>query len=256
MVNAHRSAGTWLLLLTLVMVSLGCAQPAAEEAPAEASGPLSGSDLLDRMIAFHDPQGAWPAARVALGLEESRPDGTVRKTSVIIDKPSASTLIETQREGLDVSMSVVGEQAEATVGGAAPTDEQAESLRLTSDQVLRMRNYYVYLYGLPMKLRDPGTLVDPVTTAGEFQGREAVVLRITYEPDVGGDTWLFYADPETYEMFGYRFFHDEQLGDGEYIVLEGLAEVGGMRLPASRTWYMNQDDKLLGTDSIVESSAL
>jgi hypothetical protein len=47
---------------------------------------------------------------------------------------------------------------------------------------------------------------------------------------------------------GYRFFHDEGKGDGEYIVLEGEIEGGGLRLPARRTWYTNAEDELLGTD--------
>ncbi|MEM1246737.1 MAG: DUF6503 family protein [Acidobacteriota bacterium] len=244
-----------LSLMLLSCLGIGACSSPPEGGDASPT-PMSGEELLDAMIAFHDPQGLWATSRLALGLDESRPDGSVRKTSVFIDPLAGSTLIETQRDGRDVSMSVSDAEVTATVDGRQPTPEEAESLRLTPDQATRMRNYYVYLYGLPMKLRDPGTLIDSEVRRTEVEGREALVLRVTYDPEVGGDTWLFYADPETFEMFRYQFFHDESAGDGEYIVLEGLAEVGGLKLPAARTWFTNQGDELLGTDTIRETSTL
>jgi hypothetical protein len=131
--------------------------------------------------------------------------------------------------------------------------ELIDSLRLGHDQVRRTRNYYTYLYGLPMKLRDPGTIVDDAVERTEFNGREAFALRVSYDPNVGSDVWIFYADPHSFEMFGYRFFHDELAGDGEYIVLEDLVDVGPLRLPKRRTWYTNQEDELLGTDTISDA---
>lgn len=251
-----RCAVPCTLALLLCWIVPACSPPDAASDASERGADLTGEQLLDAMIAFHDPSGAWPSARVALELDESRPDGTVRRTNVFIDHAAGSTLIETQRDGREVSMSVAGSEIAATVDGRAPDAEEIETLRLSEEQVTRMRNYYVYLYGLPMKLRDPGTLVDPAVETVDVDGREALVLRVTYDPEVGGDTWLFYADPETFEMFRYQFFHDEGLGDGEYIVLEGLTEVGGMKLPTERTWFTNQGDELLGTDTIRDTSTL
>ncbi len=245
----RRSGAPWASVLLLVG-AWACAsgEPVAD---------IRGDELLDRTIAFHDPDGRWPQARVAVTLAESRPDGSVRSTNVYIDRPADSVLVETEREGRAVALSFYGDEVDVDLDGeGAPTAEVAEQLRLTADQALRLRNYYLYLYGLPMKLRDPGTRVDRRVLLGDFRGRDALVLRVTYDPEAGSDTWLFYVDPETFEMFGYRFFHDEAAGDGEYITLEGLAEVGGLRLPKTRTWYRNQGDELLGTDDIVNTNSL
>jgi hypothetical protein len=46
-----------------------------------------------------------------------------------------------------------------------------------------MRNYYTFLYGLPMKLADPGTIIDPVVVKKEFMGKEYLVLKSNMKKD-------------------------------------------------------------------------
>lgn len=53
-------------------------------------------------------------------------------------------------------------------------------------------------------------------------------------------------------MIGYRFYHDEAAGDGEYILLSGERAVRGMRIPVERRWFTNADDRYLGTDTLVD----
>ena len=118
-----------------------------------------------------------------------------------------------------------------------------------------MRNYYLYLWGLPMKLKDPGTIIDPEVHNKSFNGKPAKVARVTYEREVGNDTWYFYFDPTTSELIGYQFYHDEAKGDGEYITLSDLVMVDGMKIPKSRSWYTNADSTLLGTDNLVFTHA-
>ena len=52
-----------------------------------------------------------------------------------------------------------------------------------------------------------------------------------------------------------RFHREDVTRDGEYIVYEREIESGGVRLPKARAWYMNVDDELLGTDTIVSFTA-
>ena len=112
------------------------------------------------------------------------------------------------------------------------------------------RNYYSYLYGLPMKLRDPGTHLDPKVEKKNFHGKDYWVLEVRYDPEVGEDLWYFYFNPDTYAMEAYQFYHDVAKNDGEYILLEGEHRLGGMRIPKIRTWYTNKEEKLLGTDTL------
>ncbi len=110
------------------------------------------------------------------------------------------------------------------------------------------KNYYTYLYGLPMKLKDPGTIIDDKVERKVFHGKEYLVLKVTYTEDVGKDIWYFYFNPKTYAMEVYQFFHDEAENDGEYILLTEEKSINDIIMPKNRAWYTNKENKLLGTD--------
>ncbi len=129
---------------------------------------------------------------------------------------------------------------------------------MSCERALLYKNYYTYLYGLPMKLRDPGANINHPVEKRSFKGKEYLVLKVTYDPSVGSDIWFFYLNPETYAMEIYQFFKRDDSGEllpnsGEYILLEGLSEVNGIQMPKVRSWYYNKNDALLGTDTLVSN---
>ena len=111
-----------------------------------------------------------------------------------------------------------------------------------------MRDYYVYLYGLPMKLKDPGTQLEDKVYTKSLNGESFLCLKVTYDAAVGKDSWYFYFDKKTYAMRHYQFYHDESKNDGEYILLSGEEIVQGIKMPKTRAWYTNQANAYLGTD--------
>lgn len=135
-------------------------------------------------------------------------------------------------------------------GRSEVSEEERAEHRLSCETLRRMRDYYTYLWGLPMKLRDPGTHLGQVT-ATTFEERPVYDLRVTYDADVGRDVWYFYFDRESSALVGYRFYHDEAKNDGEVILLDGEVEAGGLRLPKRRTWITHADQRTLGTDVLL-----
>lgn len=246
------------MALAYAAFSAGCSagEPAFDAlgGDAEATPPATAAHaLLERSITYHDPANEWSGFQGSLQLEELRPDGAGRTASLMLDVPTSGMVYRAEVDGREVVREVSAQTCGGTVDGQAPSSEEAESLRLTCPQVERSRNYYLYLWGLPMKLRDPGTHLDPEVVDTTFQGEPVQQIRVTYDAEVGGDTWYFYFHPETDALVGYRFYHDEAVGDGEYIVLDGEVTVGSMRIPASRSWYVNADDRFLGEDVLLPS---
>lgn len=236
------------ILSTLVLTA--CTMDRTPSGP-----PATGHELVDASIAYHDPGGEWSALRRTLAIDQSRPDGSVRRATIHLDVRRGDYRYEEETpDGLLVK-GTSGQECFATVGGGVPTENQVEALRLDCAGIERMRDYYLYLWGLPMKLRDPGTNIDPEIADGEFDGQASKVAKVTYDPDVGSDTWYFYFEADTYRMIGYRFYHDEAAGDGEYILLSGERQVLGMKIPVERRWFMNADDRYLGTDVLVDHFA-
>jgi len=234
----------WPLALLLLIAS-ACAQPPTRtETAAEA--------LLARSIAFHDPSGVWGRDPIELTWVGTGSEGEERVALDISLDPDGTTFSMTGRyRGSPIEYSATGTAYTVTVDGTTePSEETLHRMRLDREDGLFWRSYFGFLAGLPMKLSDPGTHLDPEPADAEFDGRPVRAIRVTYDPEVGGETWYFYFDPGTHQLVGCRFYYDETLNDGEYIVLDDLIESGGLRLPRSRRWFTNAEGDFLGADEI------
>lgn len=85
-------------------------------------------------------------------------------------------------------------------------------------------------------------------------GDNYYVLKVTYDEQVGKDVWYFYFDTKTYQMMYYQFYHDEEKLDGEYIALDGIEIIKGIKMPKNRAWYYNKNQQYLGTDILKSSN--
>jgi hypothetical protein len=132
-------------------------------------------------------------------------------------------------------------------GDKNPSKEIKKKYSLNCERANLYKNYYTYLYGLPMKLKDEGTVIHQKVERKTFKGKEYLVLKATYTAAIGKDTWYFYFNPKTYAMEVYQFFKEAK-DSGEYILLGGLETINGIKMPKVRAWYYNKDDKYLGTD--------
>ncbi len=135
------------------------------------------------------------------------------------------------------------------------SDEDRKKYELTPEGVKWVHRFYGYLYGLPMKLTDESAKKTDTSTTEKLEGKTYRVLRVTYDPAVGKDNWFFYLDPQTSALQAYRFNHGEP-ESGEYILLEQEEVVQGIKIPKVRKWYLNKDNKYLGTDTLLKGEAL
>ena len=214
---------------------------------------ITADQLVNRTIAFHDPDGWWDRIKIDMVIEMKTPNRPARLSNVVVDNINGGFEISVLSNDKLLEWMVDGKDScDFKVNFVAPTVAQADSLNLTVDRAKFLRNYYTYLYGLPMKLKDAGTRIGDEVIETTFMGKPVLALRVTYDESVGKDIWYFYFNPSTYAMVGYRFYHDEAKNDGEYIVLEDMIIEQGLRIPRNRSWFTNAEDKLLGTDYLKE----
>jgi len=218
---------------------------------------LSGQQLLDKAITYHDAGGNWKSFKGKLFVTMETPDANNRVSEISLNLPAEYFELLWKKEKNTAIQIVDKDSCLISLNGSNEiSEEKTKELRLTCDRTKTMRDYYTYLYGLPMKLKDPGTIIDPKTQKKIFKGKEYIVLKVNYEEPVGGDTWYFYFDPNSYAMEVYQFFHDESKNDGEYILLSGEETISGIKMPKTRAWYYNKDDKYLGTDVLTKVQGL
>lgn len=218
---------------------------------------ISANKLLEKAIEFHDPNNQWDVFKGKLLITMTTPDEKQRVSKIEMDLRKSYFKATSTKEDVTIEQTILKDSCSLKLNGATTfSDEDAKKHRLNCDRALMMKNYYTYLYGLPMKLKDPGTNIDPVVKNKSFKGKDYLVLKVTYDKTVGDDIWYFYFDPKSYAMEVYQFFHDETKNDGEYILLTELEDASGIKMPKSRAWYYNKGDKYLGTDLLTKVEGL
>jgi len=213
---------------------------------------VTGNQLVDKSIAYHDPTDNWNSLKGNLSFIVERPDKPDGKRKVFIDNKKKEFSFWAQYDEGLLNYKVVNEKALATWNNASEVpDEMAKKYRIASDRAIMYRDYYTYLYGMPMKLKDAGTIIHDEVSQVEFYGKKYDKVKVTYDPKVGEDIWYFYFDTETHALEAYQFFHDESKNDGEYILFKEIIEIDKVKIPRIRKWYYNKDEKFLATDVLV-----
>lgn len=210
-------------LFLFSLITFACEKP---------SNQLTGPELIQKSIEFHDPNQIWPKLKATFTFTDSLPaPRESRSYSVSLENKLSKMVYRNQ----DLNYIVWYDSVQVFNG------------EIENERAIRMRDYYTYLWGLPMKLNDPGTQIDQKVGKEELNGKSYLVARVPYEKDI----WYFYIDPETFQMEAYKFYQNEPNQKGEIIYLSGLKEYKGLKISANRSWYRTENDEFLGTDQLL-----
>lgn len=226
----------------LLLIAVACKQP------------LSSQDVLEKAISYHDPNSQWEQFNGELNITMETPDRPNRISDIKINLPEELFYVKATIDTLETVYDLNKTDCKVLFNGSSEfSEELAKANRLNCETARRYQNYYTYLYGLPMKLKDPGTHIADSVKHRNFKGKDYLVLKATYDEAVGTDIWYFYFDPESYAMEIYQFFRMDEEGNqkndtGEYILLSEETTISGIKMPKIRAWYYNKDDVYLGTD--------
>lgn len=216
---------------------------------------ISAEQIIEKSIEYHDPDGILLKKELNLDLIETRPNGADRNSTLVINIKKDRFELVRKNDGQVVKSEYKKGKVSYSIDGEEDiSKEDIEKHRLNDSRTIMLKNYYQYLWLLPMKLKDEGTNFNPLVKKVDFFGKTSLEVRVTYDPNVGNDVWYFYFNPETYALQGYRFYHDEEKNDGEYIILDNEVKYKNIRLPKERKWYTHKEDKFLGTDILIEIS--
>lgn len=209
---------------------------------------ITGNELLEKAIQFHDPNGNWNTFKGDFFVTMETPNNGVRKSKITIDLPNQYFSVLAKKDTISTAFIVDKENCSFSLNGKQNLSaDKKKKYSLNCERANLYKNYYTYLYGLPMKLKDEGTIIHQEVATKTFKGKEYLVLKVTYKQNIGKDTWYFYFNPKTFAMEVYQFFKETK-DSGEYILLSGLETINAIKMPKVRAWYYNKDNNYLGTD--------
>lgn len=217
------------LFLILVFLSLFSCQ-------FEKKGVKTASELVEKSIQFHDPNQVWKTFSGTFSIKDSLPEGKESR-SYQVSFQNELNKVHYRKDDLEF---IVWEDSVQVFKG-----------KIEEDRALMLRNYYSYLWGLPMKLKDPGTRIEEQIFEEELNGKSFLVVRVPYEKD----TWYFYFNPETAQLEAYKFYQDKAEKKGEIIFLDGILESEGLKIPKNRSWYRTENGAFLGVDQLLSISS-
>lgn len=213
--------------------------------------------LLQQSIAYHDPDDNWQHFKARLYFVHTDTTGNKSPFELEIDNNTGyfSHISHQDNKEIVSGISPDGKAFFRIDGRQEISEEEQEKYNLTQESAQGTRNFYLHLYGLPMKLTDVGTLISDSVNSVNFQGEDYQVVEVTYDPSVGNDFWNFYLNPRTAAMEAYSF-HWGDSEAGEYVLLEEELSVNGVKIPKIRKWYFTKKDQYLGTDTLLKAEEL
>lgn len=220
------------------------------------SRPKMDSPVLQKTLAYHDPENNWPRLKTRLYLSSTDTAGQASTFELEMDNATGYFCHISRQDGKEVVKGMAGGKAFYLLAGTPEISaEDRKKYDLTPEALKWVHGFYGYLYGLPMKLTDTGAQVAATATEEKMAGKTYQVLPVKYDAAVGQDNWFFYLDPETAALRAYRFNHGEP-GSGEYILLDQELTVQGIKIPKVRKWYLNKNKQYLGTDTLLKAEPL
>lgn len=116
---------------------------------------ITGNELLEKAIQFHDPNGNWNTFKGDFFVTMETPNNGVRKSKITIDLPNQYFSVHAKKDTISTAFIVDKEICSFSLNGKQNLSaEKKKKYSLNCERANLYKNYYTYLYGLPMKLKD------------------------------------------------------------------------------------------------------
>ena len=169
---------------TILLVVLSISQFFGQE--------MTGLQLLEKAIEYHDPNGNWATFSGTFNVTMKTPTKSDRHSIISIDLPNEYFQLFAAQDKTSYQYTLQDQKCNINFNGHIATEEEKKANNLSCERAKMYQDYYTYLYGLPMKLKDAGTIIHNKVALKKFKGKDYLVLKVSYEKEVGEDTWYFY----------------------------------------------------------------
>jgi hypothetical protein len=249
-----------LVLLTGVSGSEVCDKKNRSDALSlkESSFQLTGSELWDRVIAWHDPAGNWANFHGKVQIMTTFAQGfrvdEILEVNIPDDFYQSIRLAGEIEAVKGVSL---GECFRHVNGNPNPTEEEIGRFVLDCGNTRWFKEHHTGHFGLPMSLKESGMVVEEEVLRVDIRGKSVYALQFKGGQDAVrhpyyAGWWTLYIDPDTYVRRGVRrvFMAGNETVD-VLCVDEGELEIEGIKMNQVQTCYRDGSFSFVSTFTYV-----
>jgi hypothetical protein len=197
-------------------------------------------DILQKAIAFHDPDGNWEHFKGKMQHVTVFGHGYIVNETVELDRPRDYYRSTATQDFGKVVRGMDEEKPFFSVNGKAPESEELiQNWSLTSEGVAFFKEQHTCHFGLLMHLQKTGMTLSEKADTEEFDGRTCYALKFTGDADQVSHSYftgfrILYVDKQTYELRGVY----GKVGDyvPYHYYFSGVIEIHGIKVPHSRVF--------------------
>lgn len=116
---------------------------------------------------------SWKKRSINFTLRETRRNTVDRVTKIKLNNKNNTFKLVQNRDGHQIKYVISRKSIKIFLDGKMPTDTSLiRQFRLHEERVKTVQDYYTYLYGLPMKTLDKGTIISEEFTDFEFANQK------------------------------------------------------------------------------------
>lgn len=138
---------------------------------------LTPEQLLSNAISYHDPNGNWTSFNDEFTVVMTTPDASKRTSVISIDLPKEYFSVEATRDTVTTTYTLSKGKCDMRYNGKILDSTTTKAKNMTCDRALLYKNYYSYLYGLPIKLKDLGTNLSDTVEKRNFKDKDYLVTK-------------------------------------------------------------------------------
>lgn len=208
------------------------------------------SELLDKAIAFHDPQQKWNNYSGKVHLETIFSDGNAYGGEIIEIQTKEDYYKATGIANMTVKGIKNGVIFREVNGDKNPSEDVIKDKDIGDETIQRFKLWHYFHFGTFMELKASGMLLEDKVEAIKFQGNDCLALTFTYDAskvknDFYNATWIFYLDPISSSLKGFKVVSKDW---NRYVVFSGILDVNGIKIPQYRTYFNSEDNSFSFVD--------
>ncbi len=210
---------------------------------------LTGKEILEKTIKYHDPNGLWDNYKGKLLEVTVFASNYVVKETIEIDKPNdfyLSTCFQdfgTLKRGIDKGKNVFSLDDKPDI-----PENIKENWGISDDGIKQYREQHYGHFGLPMVYKESGMTIQDDVEIVDFDGRRCYAVTFIGKPDLIINRYytgeqILYIDMKDFSMRGLRWKMPEMEG---VQIFAGEVEINGIRIVHAKCAF-DKDGNLLGS---------